>query len=850
MPPATPPAESPAGSTPVSGTTAHGRRRFGLVRYFAATSLICMLVIAAALGWIYQHLALRELARQAETNNAALAQTLANALGQRLQPLLTVPETEPAALLRQIEAAGLRDTVVALLRGTQVIKVKLYDRAGRTVFSTEPEQVGAPATDNPGVRAALAGDVRSDLTHRNTFDSFEGTLQDLDVLATYRPAFSGDGSISGVFEIYTDVSPLVAATHEIRTLIAAATLGLLAVLYALLHLLVARAQRILDRQADELTGTIDAIEQANRQLDRRVGERTTELIEANAALQKEISDRLAAEGKLRLAAQVFENSVEGITITDPDTRILAVNRAFTVVTGYSEQEVLGKTPRLLQSGRQSTGFYAAMWETLRSKGHWQGEIWNRRRNGEVFPEWLSISAVKDSSGHVSNYVGVFSDITSLKDTENRLDYLAHHDLLTGLPNRLYFNQRVMLAIDNALRHERRFALIILDLDHFKNINDSLGHDTGDAFLRVIAARLRERMRTGDTLARLGGDEFIALIENIGEAADAELVARQMLDSLAGQIAAKGHELFISASIGISVFPADGGDVHSLVKHAEAAMYKAKSAGRNAWQFYTPDMSADASDRLQTEMQLRRALDNGEITLCYQPQVDLHSGRLVGAEALVRWQHPERGLVPPPKFIPITEETGLINDLGSWALREACAQIARWDRAGFAIPRLAINVSVRQLDRPGFAELIAGICAESGVWPQRLEIEITESVLMQTENATELLARLRMMGLSLSIDDFGTGYSSLSYLRRLPIDKLKIDQAFVTDVTTNANDAAIIESVIALARTMSLATVAEGVESEEQAALLRRFGCHAAQGYHFSRPLPAGEFADWAKSRNA
>ncbi|HEY5763223.1 MAG TPA: EAL domain-containing protein [Rhodocyclaceae bacterium] len=828
-----------------------GGHRFSLTRYFAVTSLVCILMIAAALGWIYQHLAMRELSRQAEIHNAELGQTLGNALWHRFDPLVArSPRLDSETILREIAERRLREDVITLMSGSKVIKVKLYNLDGLTVFSTDLTQVGALAAGNPGVKSALAGSVRSDLTHRNTFDGFEGTLQNLDVLATYRPAIDSTGTIRGVFEIYTDVSDFVAATREVRSLVIGAVLALLGILYVLLHLLITRAQHILDQQSGELDATIDTIAKNNRELDQRVTDRTAELLAANQTLQREVADRVAVEGKLRLAAQVFENSVEGITITDPEQTILAVNRAFTVVTGFSEAEAIGQTPRLLKSGLQSPSFYKSMWKSLESTGHWQGEILNRRKNGEIYPEWLSISVVKDSFGNVSNYVGVFSDISSLRDSEERIEYLSHHDAVTGLPNRLHFNQHVVMAIDAAVRQPTQFALVFLDLDHFKTINDSLGHDTGDAFLSEIATRLRRGVRSGDTLARLGGDEFITLVENIDDANDAALVAQYMLDTLEAPFTVEGHELLISASIGISLFPIDGSDVHTLVKHAEAAMYRAKDVGRNAVRFYTPEMTANASERLQTEMQLRRALDNGEMTLQYQPQVELATGALVGAEALVRWTHPERGLVPPPKFIPITEETGLINDLGAWAFREACEQLQRWDAEGFHLPRLAVNVSVRQIEREGFIDIVADILRDTGVSADRIEIEITESILMQTGKAPHLLAMLRELGVSLSIDDFGTGYSSLSYLRRLPINKLKIDQSFIDDVTRNASDAAIVRSVIALATTMSLTTVAEGVENEQQVEFLKREGCSVAQGYFFSPPMAPNELAAWAAQQRS
>lgn len=822
-----------------------GGERFRLNRYFAIASLLCTLLTAGALGWVYQHLALSALSQRTEAHNAGLARVLSNALAPRFAGVVAGSRARSReAMQGEAEAGGLRDAVIRLMRGSQVIKVKLYDRAGITVFSTDTAQIGSSARDNPGFLSAVGGSLRSDLTRRNTFDGFEGTLQQVDVLATYLPMTGDDGTILGVFEIYTDVSGETAQTRRTRTLMIAAVLALLGVLYAFLHLIVAHAQRVLDRQALALDRSLAAIEQANQALDQRVRERTRELSDANASLQAEVAERVAAERKLRLYAQVFESAAEGITITDARQRILAVNPAFTRVTGYAEHEMLGRTPRLLQSGRQPASFYEAMWASLRTTGHWQGEIWNRRKNGEVFPEWLSISAMKDSAGKVANYVAVFSDISTLKKSEDRIDYLAHHDVVTGLPNRLMFNQRVILAIDHAARGSGRFALVYLDLDHFKNINNSLGHHTGDAVLRAVATRLREGLRSGDTLARLGGDEFIALVENSGDRDAVAAVAQQMLDTLATPVAVPGHELVISTSIGIAVFPDDGADVHTLVKHADAAMYRAKAKGRHTFEFYVPEMTEGASERLRTESQLWHALENGEMRLYYQPQVDLGSGEIAGAEALVRWRHPQRGLVPPVDFIPITEESGLINELGAWAFGEACRQLREWDAAGLRLPRLAVNVSVRQIERSGFIERIAAILAETGVAPERIEIEITESVLIQAKDTGNLLAELRELGVVLSIDDFGTGFSSLSYLRRLPIDKLKIDQAFITDVTTNANDAAIVQSVIALARTLELTTVAEGVEDAGQVEFLRREGCDTAQGYHFSRPLTAEDFAAW------
>ena len=557
----------------------------------------------------------------------------------------------------------------------------------------------------------------------------------------------------------------------------------------------------------------------------------------------DISQRRRGEESLRLAAKVFENTQEGVIITNAGGYILSVNKAFSAITGYQEEEVIGEKPAILSSGRHDKAFYQALWGTLLEEGYWQGEIWNRSKTGEVFPEWLAISTVHDNRGQVANYVGIFTDISQMKHSEAQLEYLAHHDPLTDLPNRVLFQSRLGHAIHVARRHEQRLGLLFLDMDGFKNINDSLGHPAGDELLQAIARRMTEHLRAVDTLARLGGDEFVILLENLHDSKEAAIVAQNVLSLLLKPFRLEGgQEVFIGASIGISLFPDDAEDATQLVRNADAALYQAKAQGRNTYRFYTEELTRSANERLRLESSLRRALENNEFVLHYQPQISLRDGRLIGAEALVRWQSPEVGLIPPAQFIPIAEETGLIRPLGEWVLRTACTQFCAWREAGLPDITLAVNLSSRQFEQHDLATCIGGILAQTRYPAHRLELEITESAIMeQGEQAIDTLHQLKRLGVALSIDDFGTGYSSLAYLKRFAVDKLKIDQSFIRDIPHDSNDKEIAATIIAMARNLKLHVLAEGVETEEQLAFLQLHGCDAFQGYLFSPPVPASEF---------
>ncbi|HWS02334.1 MAG TPA: EAL domain-containing protein [Gammaproteobacteria bacterium] len=557
----------------------------------------------------------------------------------------------------------------------------------------------------------------------------------------------------------------------------------------------------------------------------------------------DITERKLVEDRLRLLSVVFENTTEGIIITDKDKKIIAVNEPFTQMTGYERDEVLGKSPSLLSSGLHDNSFFEAMWKDIAEHGSWRGEMWDRRKDGEAFPVLQAISQVNAEDGTPTHYVSILTDISAIKASQKHLDFLAYHDPLTKLPNRLLFNERLDHACQLAKRDRRRLAVIFVDLDRFKNINDSLGHQIGDKLLIASARRLTNLLRASDTIARLGGDEFIILLEDIDDPQAIAMLCSNLLAAFEAPFSIDDHSLHITPSMGISLFPDDGQDVDTLVKNADAAMYRAKEEGRNDFQFFTHELSTRANERLTLEASLRKALELNQLRLHYQPQIDMHNGRIVSAEALLRWEHPALGLIPPDKFIPLAEETGLIVPIGEWVLQTACRQAYAWIKRYPFFRSIAVNISGRQFQGGKLVTTVQQMLEQSGLPACNLELEITESYLMgKAEQTVITLDALRELGLSLSIDDFGTGYSSLGYLKRFAVDKLKIDRSFVRDVTTDPNDEAIAKAVIALGHSLQMQIVAEGIETPEQCALLLQHGCDLAQGYLFSRPVPAEAFA--------
>lgn len=556
-----------------------------------------------------------------------------------------------------------------------------------------------------------------------------------------------------------------------------------------------------------------------------------------------IGARLRSEDRerLRMAAAVFDSTLEGVLVTDRQGLIVHVNRAFMRITGYQQEEVLGQRPSKFKSGRHGVPFYQQIYAALADKGEWSGEIWNRRKSGEIYPQWQTICAIRDDSGELSHYVAVFSDISAIKHTEQELAYLAHHDPLTGLPNRLLFNDRAEQALAAAQANKRGCALLLLDLDHFQSINDGLGHTIGDQLLKLVGERLRDTVGNNVTLARLGGDEFGVLAENCQQVGQAGKLAQGIIERMREPFEFDGHRLFISASVGISLFPNDALSAEQLLRNADSALFKAKGNGRACYALYTEELTAHAQHRVETASELRRALAKDELRVFFQPVHDLFTAQMVGVEALVRWQHPERGLVPPGEFIPIAERTGLIAEIDAWVLREACRQMVRWQEDGRMLAFVAVNISSRLFGQRELYRQVADVLHETGLAPALLELEVTESAVMEDpEVALEQLHRLRELGLNLAIDDFGTGYSSLLRLKRLPVQKLKIDQGFVAGLPLDDDDIAIVRVIIALARSMGMQVHAEGIEQAEQARFLLEQQCQLGQGYWFGRPVPAGD----------
>ncbi len=682
-------------------------RGFLLTRYFTVLSFVLIGLAGGVLSNLMSQQQSTQLLRMAEDRNVAMTRVFRNAIWADFVPMVSTTMARSATDLRSAaRQLGLQEKAVALMQDTEVIKIKVYNPQGLTVFSTDPAQTGEDKGKNPGFIAAHGGQVATELTHRNQFDAFEGAMSDIDVISSYVPIIF-QGQTVGVIEVYQDVTRFVSQLEQVRRVIWVLSLCVLAVLYMLQLMVVRRAQHILRQQGDELAAT-------NRQLDLRVQERT-------AQLQAEVDERRSAEA--------------------------------------------------------------------------------------------------------------------------RLDHLAHHDPLTGLPNRLMFTEQLKKSINNAGRGERRLAVLFIDLDRFKEVNDTLGHAFGDKLLVEVTHRLVTRLRAGDTLARIGGDEFICILEDIKDAAEAGYTADKLIELLVEPFQILEHALYIDASIGICIYPADGEDVDTLVRNADTAMYQAKEHGRGRSHFYTAEMTTYAQERVRIESLLRRAIDADELEVHYQIKVAGGSSKPVGAEALVRWTSAELGSVPPVRFIPLAEETGFIVTLGEWVLQRACRQMMAWRQAGLVMPKVSVNVSVKQLEHGNIVATVQRILAETGLEPAALELEITESVIMNIENALDILKQLSLLGIQLSIDDFGTGYSSLAYLKLLPINTLKIDRAFVIGIGENAGDEAIIRTVIALARSLKLHTVAEGVESTQQLEFLRAHGADEIQGFLFGKPQAADEFAE-------
>jgi diguanylate cyclase (GGDEF)-like protein/PAS domain S-box-containing protein len=542
-----------------------------------------------------------------------------------------------------------------------------------------------------------------------------------------------------------------------------------------------------------------------------------------------------------LGKDILDNSSQAVVITDSDSNIEYVNTSHCDITGYAKEELIGENPRVMKSDRHDKEFYQNMWNILLEEGIWEGEIWDRRKNGEVYPKWLTIKSIRDDRGKPIRYIGMFNDITYIKQHEEYLKRLANIDELTRLPNRNSLRERLVSAVNYADHHDNLLALMLLDLDGFKNVNDSFGHLAGDSVLIDASERLKGCIRVSDVVARIGGDEFAIILSGLSDPAEAGTVSQKVIDTFVAPFKYKGLDIYVGISIGITIYPMDGMEIDRLMENADLAMYDAKKNREINFQYYDEEMTDSAFRRLSVEANLRAAIKGSEFILYYQPQVDVATRKVIGAEALIRRQERD-WLVPPMNFIPIAEESGLIVPIGEWTLRRACMQLKEWQEEGFELIRVAVNVSSLQFQDRLFVGFVRDVIAKSNINPEYLELELTERIIMKdADSALKVMKQLKELGACLSIDDFGTGYSSLSYLGRLPIDKLKIDQSFVNNITTDKSSTSIIKSTIELAHNLGMKVIAEGVEKEEQLLFLKENGCDEIQGYFFSRPLPTDVF---------
>ncbi|MGG0716756.1 EAL domain-containing protein [Robertmurraya massiliosenegalensis] len=562
-------------------------------------------------------------------------------------------------------------------------------------------------------------------------------------------------------------------------------------------------------------------------------------------LIKDRSKQKDFQNERQIAAKVLENISEGVIITDKKGNILAVNPAFEIVTGYLEAEVIGHNPRIFQSGIHGPSFYQEMWKNVLTLGKWQGEIWNKKKNGDVYPEWITISSIKDKLGEVTNFVAVFSDITDRKHAEEKLRQLAHYDSLTGVANRYTLNKHLDSLIETASKYNQQLAVLFLDLDRFKQINDTLGHNYGDQLLKEVSLRLKRLIKNKDLIARLGGDEFVIVLSNIKHPKEAVSVAEDIIDALSSSFILNHHEVYVTTSIGISLFPLDGSSLETLLRNADKAMYKAKSNGKNQYELYHEEMHKDESKQMKMEVNLRKALEHNEFFLVYQPQINLKTGKIIGIEALIRWKQNEQGVISPRQFIPLAEETGLIVPISEWVINQAFSDIQKIHLHGHSKMMVSINISALHFNQENFVKSVETTLQHTNVNPHSVDFELTESTIMPNASETiTKLVKLKKLGIKLSIDDFGTGYSSLSYLNRFPLDTLKIDKSFIKNIDKYHDDSSIVEAIISIAHRLNLSVVAEGVESKKQVSFLKTGDCDHIQGFYITKPLPFEELIDF------
>ncbi len=753
-----------------------------------------------------------------------------------------------------------------LLLARPVISTGMQDAAGIMVIQVSLPRLLQMATERiQGNISSRLIDPARNIMFANNYQSFANAVVNVETIRINAPGIKFQMRL----ETLADPAALYAPLNQLASIYAAVALSVFLLLVWVWsrfgNRIAAELNRMAEVTADILASKLEArrqlpvtgddelaqlgkrfntmlnqVSDSQHQLDARVAERTTMLQDMNNALMKEIINHKQTGQQLNVAANAIENAAEGVMICNADDVIVSINKSFTRITGYEPEDVLGRTPETLISEEQNPKVLGEIRDDVLRTGHWKGELHSRKKDGETFIEERSVSGVKDEDGKIVNFIVVFSDITQQKEHEERIHYLAHHDALTGLANRSLFQQRLDQAIQRAARSGgAKAAMMFIDLDHFKAVNDSLGHAYGDELLIKVSARIHECVRKTDTVARFGGDEFAVLLDEINDASDVASIAKKIIERLASAFKIADHQVFVSASIGISFHPDDGQQAPVLIKNADAAMYAAKEQGRNNYQFFSSDMNARALETLMMTSSLRMALERDELFLEYQPRIDFKTGAITGAEALIRWTHPTVGRIMPAQFVGLAEKTGMIDQVGEWVVRRACQQIMEWKSRGVSLPCVAVNLAARQFNQPEFTETVAQIIRETGIEAHTLEVEVTESMVMHDPQRTAvILERLKGMGVAVAIDDFGTGYSSLSYLKRFPIDYIKVDQSFVRGLPHDAEDSGIVRAVIALAKTLDVKLIAEGVDKVDQVAFLKREGCDQGQGYLISVPLSA------------
>ena len=724
------------------------------------------------------------------------------------------------------------------IRRLVIQKLKIFSSSGEILFSTDRKEIGQVNRKDYFVQVVAKGTPYTKTVSKNS-ESAEGIISKTDVVESYIPIMRQE-KFAGAFEIYYDISKRKSKLDGLVTKMYWTIFPFTFVLLGIIVFLSLNA----NKDYKKLREMESKLQKAYREVGQQVSDRTDELRHANVQLEKEIENRKKYEKQMILASSVFENTIEGIVITDSEGIIQRVNKAFTTITGFDPEKVIGKNPRILKSDRHAPAFYEEMWASLINRGMWEGEIWNRRKNGETYPEWLSINTIKGSEDKTIHYVALFHDISDIKHSEEQLRYQSNYDALTGLPNRQLFNDRLKMAITHARRNELPLGVLFIDLDDFKNVNDSQGHYFGDLLLKQVAERLTASCREEDTVARLGGDEFLLLAQFIRkEEPAATRLAGRIVESFKKPFALGGKQIYVNASIGITIYPNDGNDIETLVKNADVAMYRVKSQGKNQFRLFTDVMNREVMRRIALGNDLRGGLSREEFMVYYQPKVNIQTGVVSGMEALVRWNRLKKEMVPPGEFISLAEDNGVIFKLGEWVLSTACRQAGEFCVAGHHDLCVAVNLSVKQFRQENLVAMVRETLNKTGLSPNLLTIEITENIVISDIEATiKTLKLLKELGIHVSIDDFGTGYSSLSYLKKLPLSELKIDKSFVDDTPDDADACAIVKTILSLAKSLNLKTVAEGVETKEQLVFLRNEGCDEMQGYLFSKPLPATEMA--------